>query len=135
MLASSSKVRNEGYRVHGVYISWRGTTVKPYVDKNDPESFFATNVRDFGQPRVFTFQRGRLCLPFVSFEVAKSFEILNLHGKIARLVGTFYKTLLRFRFLPIPSTDDTFSCCIDRDLTGDLNDVSFASISSSRGRD
>lgn len=58
MLADSAFIKEKKYRVHGVYISWRGNTVHPYVDRCDEEHFFCRNLNDFNEPIVDkSFQR------------------------------------------------------------------------------
>ncbi len=51
-IASSKEVLQRGYRVHGVYLSWRGNVVRPYIDKSDPEAFYKENLETFGAPIV-----------------------------------------------------------------------------------
>lgn len=49
-IASSPEASNH-FRVHGVYLSWRGNVVKPYIDKSDP--FYQDCLTNFGgQPIV-----------------------------------------------------------------------------------
>lgn len=49
-LAASDAIKDYGYRVHGVYLSWRGNVVLPFVDKES--KFYQHTTRDFGQPIV-----------------------------------------------------------------------------------
>lgn len=51
-LAASPDVGGFGYRVHGVYLSWRGNLFPPRVDKNDEDGFYAQTEREFGGPIV-----------------------------------------------------------------------------------
>jgi len=56
-LASSEDIAQQGYRVHGVYLSWRGNVVRPYVDKSD--GFYRKCANYFGEPIVETnYDRG-----------------------------------------------------------------------------
>ena len=47
-LAKTKGVAGQNYRVHGVFLSWQGNVVKPYVDKNS-EAYTVTST-DFGAP-------------------------------------------------------------------------------------
>jgi hypothetical protein len=51
-LAASPEITNKGFRVHGLYLAWRGNLVHPAVDKNDEDGFYAQTVREFGEPIV-----------------------------------------------------------------------------------
>lgn len=45
-IASSRDIIEKGSRVHGVYLSWRGNVVRPYVDKSD--SFYRDCLTNYG---------------------------------------------------------------------------------------
>lgn len=49
-IASSEEVIKKGFRVHGVYLSWRGNVVPPYIDKSDP--FYKDCLTNYGAPIV-----------------------------------------------------------------------------------
>lgn len=49
-IAASPEVEQQGYRVHGVYLSWRGNSVHPFVDKSD--EFYQECTNYFGEPIV-----------------------------------------------------------------------------------
>lgn len=49
-LAASPEVADHHYRVHGVYLSWRGNVVLPYVDKSD--GFYSDTLTNYGEPIV-----------------------------------------------------------------------------------
>jgi hypothetical protein len=49
-LAASPAIKDYGYRVHGVYLSWRGNVIRPFVDtKSD---FYRQTTKEFGAPIV-----------------------------------------------------------------------------------
>lgn len=57
-LSASPSVGEHGYRVHGVYLGWRGNVYRPYVNKNDEEGFYQQTTNDFREPIVSeAFQR------------------------------------------------------------------------------
>ena len=49
-IAASPEVVESGYRVHGVYLSWRGNVVQPFIDKSD--EFYRACTNYFGEPIV-----------------------------------------------------------------------------------
>jgi hypothetical protein len=49
-LAASQEISTKGFRVHGLYLGWRGNQFRPYVDRNS-EAFRDTK-REFGGPIV-----------------------------------------------------------------------------------
>lgn len=51
-LSASPFVGAHGYRVHGVYLSWRGNLYRPTVDKSDANAAFARTTNQFGEPIV-----------------------------------------------------------------------------------
>ncbi|HWC61427.1 MAG TPA: hypothetical protein VHC44_17170 [Verrucomicrobiae bacterium] len=51
-IASSDEVLRRGYRVHGVYLSWRGNVVHPYIDKSDPDGFYQDTTNIYEKPIV-----------------------------------------------------------------------------------
>ena len=51
-LAASPEIAGKGYRVHGLYLAWRGNLVHPAVDRDDEDGFYAQTVREFGEPIV-----------------------------------------------------------------------------------
>lgn len=51
-IASSPEVGEHNYHVHGVYLSWRGNVVRPYVDRTAADEFYGASVTDFGEPIV-----------------------------------------------------------------------------------
>jgi hypothetical protein len=59
------------YRVHGVYLSWRGNPVRPFVNKrvrsNYYKEFYQKTLRDFGEPIVDArYHRRLLCTGLLS---------------------------------------------------------------------
>jgi hypothetical protein len=55
-LSRSPAVRDPGYRVHGIYLGWRGNLYRPYVDKGEASAnnAYRRTERDFGGPIVST---------------------------------------------------------------------------------
>jgi hypothetical protein len=51
-LATSPEIGSNGFRVHGVYLAWRGNSVRPYVDKVVPEGPYAETAKIYGKPIV-----------------------------------------------------------------------------------
>jgi hypothetical protein len=51
-LAASNAVAGFGYRVHGVYLGWRGNLYRPYVEKDGEASAFTSTKKLFGNPVV-----------------------------------------------------------------------------------
>jgi hypothetical protein len=51
-LAASSVVANFGYRVHGVYLGWRGNLYRPHIEKDGPTHAYAATSERFGGPVV-----------------------------------------------------------------------------------
>jgi len=51
-LAASPAVKNFGYRVHGIYLGWRGNLYHPYVDKENPEGAYQRTANQFGEPII-----------------------------------------------------------------------------------
>ena len=51
-IAACPEIAGQGLRVHGVYLSWRGNIVRPYVDKSDSDHFYSTCLTNFGEPIV-----------------------------------------------------------------------------------
>ena len=51
-LAGSSVVTNHGYRVHGLYLGWRGNPYKPYIEKEGQAGAYAATTKRFGGPVV-----------------------------------------------------------------------------------
>jgi len=51
-IAASPEVSQRGFRVHGVYLSWRGNVVRPYVDKSDDDGFYSSCLSNFREPIV-----------------------------------------------------------------------------------
>jgi hypothetical protein len=47
-IASTHDIASQSVRVHGVYLSWRGNVVWPYVDKSVGDAFYADCTRNFG---------------------------------------------------------------------------------------
>lgn len=53
-LSASPTVRDPGYRVHGIYLGWRGNLYPPYVGKEDgsEDNAYRRTAREFGVPIV-----------------------------------------------------------------------------------
>jgi hypothetical protein len=51
-LASSSVVANAGYRVHGIYLGWRGNLYRPHIEKDGQTHAYAATSKRFGGPVV-----------------------------------------------------------------------------------
>ncbi len=49
-LASSPEIAQKHLHVHGVYLSWRGNVVRPYVDRTD--GFYLDSLNNFGETIV-----------------------------------------------------------------------------------
>jgi hypothetical protein len=56
-LAASPSVAGFGYRVHGIYLGWRGNLYKPFVDKES--EFFAQTTEDFGNEEIVNGDQSR----------------------------------------------------------------------------
>ncbi|HLX69403.1 MAG TPA: hypothetical protein VKV04_07235, partial [Verrucomicrobiae bacterium] len=50
-LAATPELAEHHFRVHGIFLSWRGNVVRPYVDKSDG-SFYSDSLANFGEPIV-----------------------------------------------------------------------------------
>jgi hypothetical protein len=65
-LAASAEVADHGYQVHGVYLSWRGNVVQPYVEKTDDDGFYEDCMRNYGEAIVSPkYDRGADWIGFV----------------------------------------------------------------------
>jgi len=65
-IASSPEVIEHNFRVHGVYLSWRGNSVRPYVDRTAADEFYSDSVTNFGEPIVDQkYNRGSYLLGFI----------------------------------------------------------------------
>jgi hypothetical protein len=51
-LAASDTVANLHYRVHGVYLGWRGNLYRPFIEKDDELLAYARTCKLFGEPVV-----------------------------------------------------------------------------------
>src|SRR5437588_1202803 len=51
-LADTDAVAKFGYRVHGVYLGWRGNLYRPHIEKNGETHAYATTFERFGSPVV-----------------------------------------------------------------------------------
>lgn len=51
-IASSPEATDHNFRVHGVYLSWRGNVVRPYVDRTADDEFYTDSVANYGEPIV-----------------------------------------------------------------------------------
>lgn len=51
-LAATPEVVEHHYRVHGVYLSWRGNVVDPYVDRSSDDKFYKQSLANYGEAIV-----------------------------------------------------------------------------------
>jgi hypothetical protein len=51
-LAASREVSANHLRVHGIYLSWRGNVVRPYIDQSDEDGFYKDCLTNFHEPIV-----------------------------------------------------------------------------------
>lgn len=51
-LAASREVSANHFRVHGIYLSWRGNVVRPYIDQSDEDGFYKDCLTNFHEPIV-----------------------------------------------------------------------------------
>jgi hypothetical protein len=51
-LAATPEVAQKGFRVHGVYLSWRGNIVRPFVSKSAADAFYQDTLKNFGEPII-----------------------------------------------------------------------------------
>jgi hypothetical protein len=65
-LAASAEIADNGFQVHGVYLSWRGNVVRPYVEKSDDDGFYEDCLRNYGEAIVNPkYDRGADWLGFI----------------------------------------------------------------------
>src|ERR1700722_2044407 len=51
-IAASPEIVEKGFRVHGVYLSWRGNVVQPFIDKSNDGGFYDECLKYYGEPIV-----------------------------------------------------------------------------------
>ena len=51
-IADSQEIREKGFRVHGVFLSWRGNVVQPFVDRSASDEFYQDCLTNYGEPIV-----------------------------------------------------------------------------------
>src|SRR5215813_241094 len=51
-LAANTAITGPGYRVHGVYLGWRGNLYRPHIEKNGETLAYADTTNRFGKPVV-----------------------------------------------------------------------------------
>ena len=62
-LSKTKKVQDSKMRVHGVYLSWRGNIVKPFVDLSSDDQYVDATTTDFGELIVDRSRSRRTKLP------------------------------------------------------------------------